>query len=109
MKSMSMLVAAALALVAGPVLAQTPPPDPWPRVVDLSTGQVMVYQPQVNDWSCNQLSFRAALAYKKDKAEGQDFATITATTRTQVDRAARTVVLVRSLLAIGSSAARGSR
>jgi hypothetical protein len=93
MKSLSMLAAVAIALVAGPVLAQTPPPDPWPRVVDLSGGQVMVYQPQVNEWTGNQLSFRAAMAYKKDKAQGQDFGTITATTRTQVDRAARTVVL----------------
>ena len=92
MKWMSMLAAAALALAAVPVLAQTPPADPWPRVVDLSTGQVMVYQPQINDWTGNQLSFRAAMAYKKDKAQGQDFGTVTATTRTQVDRVARTVV-----------------
>jgi hypothetical protein len=92
MKSSSKLVAAALALAVLPVVAQTPPPDPWPRVVDLSTGQVMVYQPQINDWTGNQLSFRAAMAYKKDKAQGQDFGTVTATTRTQVDRAARTVV-----------------
>ncbi len=93
MKSMSKLAAAAaLALAVLPVLAQTPPPDPWPRVVDLSSGQVLVYQPQVNDWTGNQLSFRAAMAYKKDKAQGQDFGTVTATTRTQVDRVARTVV-----------------
>ena len=92
MKSMSKLAAAALALAVLPVLAQTPPPDPWPRVVDLSTGQVLVYQPQINDWTGNQLSFRAAMAYKKDKAQGQDFGTVTATTRTQVDRVARTVV-----------------
>jgi hypothetical protein len=93
MKSMSKLAAAAALLFAVlPALAQTPPPDPWPRVVDLSTGQVLVYQPQINDWSGNQLSFRAAMAYKKDKSQGQDFGTLTATTRTQVDRVARTVV-----------------
>ena len=93
MKSMSKLAAAAaLALVALPLLAQTPPPDPWPRVVDLSTGQVLVYQPQINDWNGTQLSVRAAMAYKKDKSQGQDFGVMMATTRTQVDRAARTVV-----------------
>src|SRR5215217_5477421 len=93
MKSISKLaVVAALTLVALPLLAQTPPPDPWPRVVDLASGQVLVYQPQINDWTGNQLSFRAAMAYKKDKTQGQDFGTVTATTRTQVDRAARTVV-----------------
>ena len=92
MKSLTKVAAAALALAALPALAQTPPPDPWPRVVDLSSGQVLVYQPQINDWAGNQLSFRAAMAYKKDKSQGQDFGTVTATTRTQVDRAARTVV-----------------
>ena len=92
MRSLTKLAAAALALAVLPVLAQTPPTDPWPRVVDLSTGQVMVYQPQINDWTGNQLSFRAAMAYKKDKSPGQDFGTVMATTRTQVDRAARTVV-----------------
>src|SRR3954471_3981414 len=72
--------------------AQTPPPDPWPRVVDLSTGQVLVYQPQINSWTDNQLAFRSAMAYKKDNSKEQDFGVIIATTRTQVDRAARTVV-----------------
>src|SRR5580692_9295924 len=28
--------------------AHTPPPDPWPRVINLAEGQVLVYQPQVN-------------------------------------------------------------
>jgi len=79
-----------------PALAQapapTPPPDPWPRVVDLAAGQVLVYQPQVNSWTDNQLAFRAALAYKADKANDQYFGTIVATTRTQVDRSSRTVI-----------------
>ena len=38
------------------------PADPWPRVVDLANGQVLVYQPQINKWVDNQLEFRAALA-----------------------------------------------
>ncbi|MCC6198570.1 MAG: hypothetical protein IT518_29325 [Burkholderiales bacterium] len=88
----------ALALVAAlPAAAQapgaaTPPPDPWPRVVDLSTGQVLVYQPQVNSWTDNQLSFRTAMAYKKDKSKDQDFGVLFATVRTQVDKVNRTVV-----------------
>jgi hypothetical protein len=75
-----------------PFSRRLPPADPWPRVVDLTTGQVMVYQPQVTEWAGNQLTMRAAMAYKKDKADGQDFGVLMATTRTQVDRAARTVV-----------------
>ena len=68
------------------------PPAPWPRVVDLSTGQVLVYQPQVNSWNGNRLDFRAALAYKADKSQDQAFGVIFASTRTDVDRVRRNVV-----------------
>ena len=68
-----------------------PPPDPWPRVVDLADGQVLVYQPQVNKWTDNQLEFRAALAIKTDKAKEETFGVIFASARTQVDKVLRTV------------------
>jgi hypothetical protein len=97
------LLAAAGALCAvAPSHAQVPavsapasgiPADPWPRVVDLSEGQVLVYQPQINAWKDNQLDFRAAMAFKKDGAKDETFGTITASARTQVDKAMRTVVL----------------
>ncbi len=61
-------------------------------MVDLSTGQVLVYQPQINSWKDNQLDFRAALAYKADGSKDQAFGVVFATTRTQVDRAQRNVV-----------------
>ena len=69
-----------------------PPADPWPRVVDLKGAQVLVYQPQVNAWTDNQLDFRCALAIKKDGAKDESFGVIFATARTQVDKVARTVV-----------------
>ena len=69
-----------------------PPADPWPRVVDLSNGQVLVYQPQVNKWDGNQIDFRAALAIKPTGAKDETFGVIFATARTQVDKVARTVV-----------------
>jgi len=94
------LLAAAGALCAvAPSHAQVPaisapasgiPADPWPRVVDLSEGQVLVYQPQINAWKDNQLDFRAAMAFKKDGAKDETFGTITASARTQVDKAMRT-------------------
>ena len=68
------------------------PADPWPRVVDLSNGQVLVYQPQVNKWDGNQIDFRAALAIKVTGAKDETFGVIFATARTQVDKVARTVV-----------------
>jgi hypothetical protein len=69
----------------------TPPPDPWPRGVDLGDAQVLVYQPQINSWTDNQLDFRAALAIKLGGAKAASFGVIFATTRTQVDKVLRTV------------------
>ena len=68
------------------------PADPWPRVVDLSNGQVLVYQPQVNKWEGNRIDFRAALAIKVTGAKDETFGVIFANARTQVDKVARTVV-----------------
>ena len=68
-----------------------PPTDPWPRVVDLANGQVLVYQPQVNAWADNRLDFRAAMAVKRDGVQQESFGVITATVRTQVDKVLRTV------------------
>ena len=81
---------------SAPVLAQRSPAaglpaDPWPRVVDLSNGQLLAYQPQVIRWNDNQLEFRAALAFRPDGAKEESFGVIVATTRTQVDRVLRTV------------------
>ena len=64
----------ALAQGAGPPAAPAPaagqpPPDPWPRVVDLKNGQVLVYQPQVNKWDGNRLDFRERA---RDQAGGRE-------------------------------------
>jgi hypothetical protein len=72
-------------------LVGTPPPDPWPRGVDLGSAQVLVYQPQINSWTDNQLNFRAALAIKPTGAKAETFGVIFATARTQVDKVLRTV------------------
>src|ERR1700728_4534252 len=69
----------------------TPPPDSWPRGVDLGNAQVLVYQPQINSWTDNQLNFRAALAIKPAHAKAETFGVIFATARTQVDKVLRTV------------------
>ena len=58
----------------------------------LPNGQVLVYQPQVNKWTDNQIDFRAALAIKPDSAKEETFGVIFATARTQVDKVLRTVV-----------------
>jgi hypothetical protein len=84
-------LAASVALHAQGNQPVTVPPDPWPRVVDLSNGQVLVYQPQINQWTDNRLEFRAALAIKPDNAKAETFGVIFASARTQVDKVLRTV------------------
>jgi hypothetical protein len=94
------LVLASLCGAIAPAWGQAPAPaatanipaDPWPRVVDLTGAQVLVYQPQINSWNNNLLDFRAALALKKDGSKDQAFGVIFATARTQVDRVNRAVV-----------------
>ena len=85
-----------VALFSRLVIAAAPadlPPDPWPRVVDLPKAQMLVYQPQVNSWTDNRLDFRVAVAVKPQDAKNETFGAIFGTVRTQVDKAARTVML----------------
>ena len=89
------LVLAMLCASAGAVAQSNPAsnlaPDPWPRVVDLSNGQVLVYQPQISKWADNQLEFRAALAIKPTDAKEEAFGVIFGGARTQVDKVLRTL------------------
>ncbi len=77
---------------SAPAAAAPVPADPWPRVVDLTNGQVLVYQPQVNKWEGNRIDFRCALAIKPTGAKEETFGVIFANARTEVDKVARTVV-----------------
>ena len=95
----AMICVAALAnlSLAGVALAQAPaaaslPADPWPRDVSLSNAAVLVYQPQVNNWTDNQIDFRAAHGDQAHGAKDETFGVVFATARTQVDKVARTVV-----------------
>jgi hypothetical protein len=76
----------------GPV-TPTLPTDPWPRHLQLSNAEVLVYSPQVNAWNGNALDFRSAVAVKSAGTNAQAFGVIWVTARTQVDRVARTVTL----------------
>ncbi|MBN8493648.1 MAG: carbohydrate-binding family V/XII [Burkholderiales bacterium] len=97
-----MAAAAALSSICTNASAQAPAPaaaapanlpaDPWPRDVSIANAAVLVYQPQVNSWVGNQIDMRMAMALKPTGATQETFGTVFATARTQVDRAARTVV-----------------
>ena len=83
--------------IAGVALAQAPaaaslPADPWPRDISMSNAAVLVYQPQVNSWTGNQIDFRVAMAIKPTGATNETFGSAFVTARTQIDKVARTVV-----------------
>jgi len=75
-----------------PAAAANLPADPWPRDVSIPSAAVLIYQPQVNSWVGNRIDFRAALALKPGGAQQETFGVVFANARTQVDKAARTVV-----------------
>jgi hypothetical protein len=70
-----------------------PDPDPWPRPIQLSDATLTVYQPQVERWQGNQLSFRAAVAAKASGSNAETFGVVWGSARTEVDRVARRVTL----------------
>src|SRR5262245_41353843 len=79
---------------APPAAAPAPPDlDPWPRQIQLSDATLTVYQPQVESWQGNQLSFRAAVAAKASGSNDEIFGVIWGSARTEVDRIARQVTL----------------
>src|SRR5262249_55039291 len=69
------------------------PADPWPREVKVSNAALLVYQPQVESWTGNMLSFRSAVAVRPTSAKDEVFRVIWATARTQVARSTRIDVL----------------
>ena len=100
-------VAAAFAALPQAAFAQTdvpPPPslsapagsvpvDPWPRDMKLSNAHVVVYQPQIDSWTGNQLKFRVAIGLKPNDAKTETFGVVSGSARTSVDRGSRLVDL----------------
>ena len=68
-------------------------PDPWPRQYQLPSVELLIYQPQVESWQGNQLSFRAAVGATPLGAKEPAFGVIWATARTEVDPIRRAVTL----------------
>jgi hypothetical protein len=67
--------------------------DPWPRQVALANASAEIYLPQVNSWSGNTLSFRAAVSVKASGARDETFGVVFGTARTHVEASSRTVAL----------------
>ena len=87
------------AATAPPIAAQTSPAavsglaDPWPRDVTLSNADAMIYQPQIESWTGNQLRWRVAVALRPTGTKNETFGVLWGSARTQVDRVTRSVAL----------------
>lgn len=71
----------------------TLPPDPWPRKLQADGRGLLLYQPQVVEWTGNRLTMRAAVAVQPGAGGEESFGTVAVQTRTQVDRVQRLAVL----------------
>jgi hypothetical protein len=80
--------AASVAPAASPASA-----DPWPRTLALGDATAIVYQPQVESWQGNQLSFRCAVAVTPTGSSARTYGVVWGTARTDVDRGQRLVTL----------------
>ena len=89
---LSVLAWAAVAQAQGTGGA-VPVSDIWPREFKLSNATLLVYQPQINTWEGNLVDIRAAVGVKPTGSDQETFGVIWGTTRTQVDRVARMVIL----------------
>jgi hypothetical protein len=83
----------AIAPAAQRATGPPPPADPWPRDVTLGNADALIYQPQVDSWKGNQLSWRVAIALRPSGTKDETFGVASGTARTEVDRTTRTVML----------------
>jgi hypothetical protein len=65
----------------------------WPRQINSGGTVITVYQPQLDNWSGNQLTGRAAVAVQTAAAATPTYGVIWFSARTEVDRQADTVTL----------------
>ncbi|MGH6623432.1 MAG: hypothetical protein ACREBN_05645, partial [Burkholderiaceae bacterium] len=70
-----------------------PPADPWPRDITLSNADALIYQPQIESWTGNQLKWRVAVALRPTGTKNETFGVLWGSARTEVDRTTRSVAL----------------
>src|SRR3954471_7611079 len=89
-------VAAALALVLGGFTAAQMPIDeesPWPRVRTTNGHTVTLYQPQVETWTSNSFTARAAVGLKMAGAKSESLGVVWLAAHGSVDHSNRVVAL----------------
>src|SRR5205807_2546057 len=65
----------------------------WPRQINSGGTVITIYQPQLENWSGNQLTGRAAVAVQTAAGATPTYGVIWFSARTEVDREAGTVTL----------------
>src|ERR1051325_4010517 len=79
---------------AGIAVAQTKTTDNgWPRKFAIGTTSVAVYQPQIEEWTGNNLSARAALAITENTSKQPLYGVLWFTARAEIDKVNRLVTL----------------
>lgn len=74
--------------------AQTKPADEgWPRRFAVGTNSVAVYQPQIEQWSGNSLSARAAIAITETQSKQPLYGVLWFSARAEIDKVNRLVTL----------------
>src|ERR1043165_3503077 len=76
------------------IAAQTKPTDDgWPRRFAVGTSSVAIYQPQIEEWSGNSLSARAALAITEAQSKQPLYGVLWFSARAEIDKVNRLVTL----------------
>ena len=70
----------------------------WPRNFTISDATLRVFQPQVQSWQDNLLDFRVAVEAITDGGKQHTYGVLFGNTRTQVDKASRSVTLANITL-----------
>jgi hypothetical protein len=70
-----------------------PQADPWPREITVNGAPALLYQPQVESWTDNQLAFRMAMGLKTAGGTAETYGVVWGTARTHVDKGNRLVTL----------------
>ena len=91
----SLILTVFLCLVTLSATAATSADDlGWPRDLDIESGTLTAYQPQVDKLEGDILYFRAAVAYKNDDGSEPVFGAAWFESRVEIDRELRTVHMV---------------
>ena len=86
----------ACVLLAAPRVArsQTAPDaggDPWPREVPAAGATILIFQPQLDSWTGNQLQAYSAVGVRNTSTKATDYGVIWFSARTEVDKINRLV------------------